>query len=100
VDGRPAVPALPLSDVPVADGSGTPAGRFRRCTFRRIDRLVPLELPSRRRRSRRPAALVRGYVVTCLLEGPEAMGALGDLASAQAACAACQAAGIFRPDEA
>jgi hypothetical protein len=98
---RPALPALlPLGDVPAADGARTPAGRFRRCTFRRIDRLVPLELPARGRRSRRRAVPARGYVVMCLLEGRESMEALGDLASAQAACAACQAAGIFRPDEA
>jgi hypothetical protein len=68
----------------------TPAGRLRRCTFRRIDLVNPP--PGRRERN--------SYEVMCLYGGAKTPLALGDIASARPICDACQAAGIFRPDEA
>jgi hypothetical protein len=73
-----------------APESITPAGRLRRCTFRRIDLTSPLA--GRLERS--------SYEVMCLYGGAETPLALGDIASARPICDACQAAGIFRPDEA
>jgi hypothetical protein len=76
-------------DVPAAE-SVTPAGRLRRCTFRRID-LVEV-LP----RGARAAA----YEVMCLYGADGSGLPLGDVATAMPVCEACQATGIFRPDEA
>jgi hypothetical protein len=90
----PAPIAAPLytptpRDVPAAE-SVTPAGRLRRCTFRRID-LVEV-LPGRARAA--------SYEVMCLYGGDAAGLPLGDVATAMPVCEACRATGIFRPDEA
>jgi hypothetical protein len=77
-------------DVPALE-TVTPAGRLRRCTFRRIDVVAPL--PGRARQL--------SYEVMCLYGGDAATAlALGDIDSARPICEACQATGIFRPDEA
>jgi hypothetical protein len=77
-----------LRDVPAPE-STAPAGRLRRCTFRRLDRVEPL-----------PGRVARvEYEVMCLYGGDTPL-ALGDVASAQPVCQACAATGIFRPDEA
>lgn len=76
-------------DIPAAE-TVIPAGRLRRCTFRRID-LVDA-LPGRPRRV--------DYEVMCLYGGEAAALALGDVESARPVCESCQATGIFRPDEA
>jgi hypothetical protein len=65
-----------------------PAGRFRRCVFRRID----LEA--------RPSGKAASVGVTCLYPDREADRSLGDLTTALPVCAACTAADVFRPDEA
>jgi hypothetical protein len=82
------VPTTPR-DVPAPE-SVIPAGRLRRCTFRRLD--VVSTLPGR------PGGMA--YEVMCLYGGESAALALGDVASAQPICEACRATGIFRPDEA
>ena len=76
-----------LGDVPAPD-SVTPAGRLRRCTFRRIDRVSAL--PGRSDRT--------SYEVMCLYGSDEPL-ALGDLSAARTICEVCTASGIFRPDE-
>lgn len=76
-------------DVPAAE-TVTPAGRLRRCTFRRID-LVGTP-PSR--------SSAAAYEVMCLYGGEAAGLALGDLDAARPTCDACRHTGIFRPDEA
>ena len=88
-------PRLPLvlppttRDVPAPEAV-IPAGRLRRCTFRRID---PIEAsPGRSPRI--------SYEVMCLYGGDATALALGDIDSARPVCEACQATGIFRPDEA
>lgn len=90
---RPATPGrgvpLPRGDAPAPE-SVTPAGRLRRCTFRRIDRVTPL--PGR--------AGGTAYEVMCLYDGVDEPIALGDISSAQTICESCTATGIFRPDEA
>ncbi|MEX1335267.1 MAG: hypothetical protein AB1Z66_08215 [Candidatus Limnocylindrales bacterium] len=78
---------VPLGDAPAPDAV-TPAGRLRRCTFRRIDRVSAL--PGRSERT--------SYEVMCLY-GTDQPLSLGDLDEAQPVCEACTAAGIFRPDE-
>ena len=80
--------AVPLGDAPAPE-SITPAGRLRRCTYRRIDLVRPL--PGRYESSR--------YEVMCLYCGVDAAEPLGDINSARSACEACTAPGIFRPDE-
>jgi hypothetical protein len=98
-----AMPATPSSapgtrpyDVPVAPRdipapeAVAPAGRLRRCTFRRIDRVEAL--PGR--------APLPTYEVMCLYVDRDAPLALGDIAAARPTCEACSATGIFRPDEA
>ena len=80
--------AVPLGDAPAPE-SITPAGRLRRCTYRRIDRVRPL--PGRFESS--------SYEVMCLYGGVEAAEPLGDVSSARPVCEACTAPGIFRPDE-
>ena len=80
---------LPLHDVPAPD-SVAPVGRLRRCTFRRIDRVMAL--PAR--------AVAVSYEVMCLYEGRDDPIPLGDIESARPICEACTATGIFRPDEA
>lgn len=80
--------AVPLGDAPAPE-SITPAGRLRRCTYRRIDRVRPL--PGRYESS--------GYEVMCLYGGMDAAESLGDINGARSACEACCAPGIFRPDE-
>jgi hypothetical protein len=88
-------PPLPLvlpptpRDVPAPEAV-TPAGRLRRCTFRRIDVLPSLP-------GRSPATT---YEVMCLYGGEAAAMALGDIEAARPVCEACRATGIFRPDEA
>ena len=88
---RPPVPEvgvpLPLGDAPAPE-SLTPAGRLRRCTFRRIDRVSAL--PGRSERT--------SYEVMCLY-APEEPLALGGINEARPVCEACTASGIFRPDE-
>jgi hypothetical protein len=84
---RPAFP-VPFGDVPAQD-TITPAGRLRRCTFRRVDRAATL--PGR--------AGVTAYEAMCLYGSSAEPLALGDLESARAVCESCTAAGIFRPDE-
>ena len=88
---RPPAPdigvSVPLGDAPAPD-SVTPAGRLRRCTFRRIDRVAAL--PGRSDRT--------SYEVMCLLGASEPL-ALGDLTEARPVCEMCTASGIFRPDE-
>jgi hypothetical protein len=90
---RPPTPAagapLPLGDAPASDAI-TPAGRLRRCTFRRIDIVTPLP-------GRTPGT---GYEVVCLYGGADEPLALGDLSAARPVCESCTASGIFRPDEA
>jgi hypothetical protein len=79
---------VPLGDVPAPD-TVTPAGRLRRCTFRRIDPVAPI--PGR--------ASSSAYEVMCLYGEPDEPLALGDIPSAATICDACTASGIFRPDE-
>ena len=78
---------VPLGDAPAPDAV-TPAGRLRRCTFRRIDRVSAL--PGRSERT--------SYEVMCLYGADEPL-ALGDISEARPVCDACTASGIFRPDE-
>jgi hypothetical protein len=78
---------VPLGDAPAPE-SVTPAGRLRRCTFRRIDRVAAL--PGRPEHT--------SYEVMCLYGTEEPM-ALGDLREARSVCEMCTASGIFRPDE-
>jgi hypothetical protein len=80
---------VPLGDVPAPEPV-TPAGRIRRCVFRRIDRVDAL--PDHRQ----PAQ----YEVMCLYYGTmdEPM-AMGDIDAARSVCGVCTASGIFRPDE-
>jgi len=89
---RPPAPELgvpvPFGDAPTPEAT-TPAGRLRRCTFRRIDRVSAL--PGRADRS--------AYEVMCLYGDADAPLALGDIPTAHPTCEACTAAGIFRPDE-
>jgi len=85
----PLVIPLAPRDVP-AQEAVIPAGRLRRCTFRRIDLVEAL--PGRSQSS--------SYEVMCLYGGESAALSLGDVGSAQPICGACQATGIFRPDEA
>jgi len=80
---------LPLGDAPAPDAT-TPAGRLRRCTFRRIDPVTPL--PGRARSS--------AYEVMCLYGSADEPLTLGDLSTARPVCESCTASGIFRPDEA
>jgi hypothetical protein len=87
--GRPIGVPLPVHDVPAPD-SVAPAGRLRRCTFRRIDRVDAL--PGR--------AVAVSYEVECLYGGAGEAVSLGDVDSARPICEACTATGIFRPDEA
>ena len=79
---------LPGGDVP-AGGTVTPAGRLRRCTFRRVDRVSALpgrpQLPT--------------YEVMCLYGDRDDPMALGDVDAARSVCDSCTASGIFRPDE-
>lgn len=88
---RPPAPEIgvpvPLGDAPAPDAV-TPAGRLRRCTFRRIDRVAAL--PGRSEPT--------SYEVVCLYATDEPR-ALGDISEAQPECEACTASGIFRPDE-
>lgn len=86
-----APPPVPVSlgDAPAPDPV-TPVGRLRRCTFRRIDRVSVL--PGR--------ADASAYEVMCLYGDVNEPLALGDVSSARPICEACNAAGIFRPDEA
>jgi hypothetical protein len=84
---RPVFP-VPFGDAPAQD-TITPAGRLRRCTFRRIDRVSAL--PGR--------AGVFAYEAMCLYGDSDQPLALGDLDSARAVCDGCTASGIFRPDE-
>jgi hypothetical protein len=84
----PVVGPLPRGDVPPAD-EGEPAGRLRRCTFRRLDRVGPTQRGGE-----------AAYAVMCLYASAADPEALGDLASAALACRACTNTGIFRPDEA
>ncbi len=88
---RPPVPEMgvpvPLRDAPAPDAV-TPAGRLRRCTFRRID--VVAALPGR--------SALTSYEVMCLYASDQAL-PLGDLDAARPICESCTAAGIFRPDE-
>jgi hypothetical protein len=86
--GALVVGPLPQGDVPPAD-EGVPAGRLRRCTFRRLD---PVGSPLR--------GVGATYAVVCLYAGAAAPEPLGDLASAGVACGVCTNSGIFRPDEA
>ena len=78
---------VPLADEPAPEAFN-PVGHFRRCTFRRVDRVAPRpgrgELPD--------------YEVMCLYVDQDAPLSLGDLTSARATCEACAATGIFRPD--
>lgn len=82
---------IPISprDIPAAE-TIAPAGRLRRCTFRRIDRVgaLPGRVP------------LPTYEIMCLYTDRESPLALGDVAAAQPFCQACTASGIFRPDEA
>jgi hypothetical protein len=87
--GRPIGVSLLAHDVPAPE-SVSPAGRLRRCTFRRIDRVAAL--PGR--------AVAVSYEVMCLYEGAGEPASLGDVDSARPICEACTATGIFRPDEA
>ncbi len=88
---RPPAPEVgvpvPLGDAPAPDAV-LPAGRLRRCTFRRIDRVSAL--PGRAEHT--------SYEVMCLYFGEEPL-PLGDLSEAQPVCEGCTASGIFRPDE-
>jgi hypothetical protein len=83
-----AVRPLPLGDVPSPD-ERVPAGRLRRCAFRRLDIVEP---------GRRWTGGT--YEVMCLYGAASEPSSLGDLTSAAFACAACTYTGIFRPDEA
>ena len=89
---RPPAPELgeplPVGDAPAPEVI-TPAGRLRRCTFRRVDPVSPL--PGR--------ADVPTYEVMCLFGDREVSMALGDVEAARQVCDTCTAAGIFRPDE-
>jgi hypothetical protein len=76
-------------DVPAPE-TVIPAGRLRRCTYRRID--LVKTLPGRSQRS--------SYEIACLYGGELTALALGDIETARPVCEACQATGIFRPDEA
>jgi hypothetical protein len=79
---------LPVSDVPAPE-TVTPAGRLRRCTFRRIDRIVG-----------RPGSPDRStFQVMCLYGEGDQEYSLGDAGAAEPICARCTASGIFRPDE-
>ncbi len=70
---------------PSTASSAVAEGRFRRCTFRRVDvRSAGRALPI--------------YDVACLFPDRQAVRPLGDLASAQPICAACMLPGVFRPD--
>lgn len=80
---------LRLGDAPAPDVV-TPAGRLRRCTFRRIDPVAPSA-----GRASGPS-----YEVMCLYGGAEEPLALGDIDAARPICNACRATGVFRPDEA
>lgn len=88
---RPPAPEIgvpiPLGDAPAPDAV-TPAGRLRRCTFRRVDRVAAL--PGRSERT--------SYEVMCLYGANEPL-ALGDIEEARPVCEACTASHIFRPDE-
>lgn len=79
---------VPYGDVP-AQEVVIPAGRLRRCTFRRIDRVAAL--PGRPGRS--------DYEVMCLYGDVDRPLALGDVSAAGPICDGCTASGIFRPDE-
>jgi hypothetical protein len=85
----PSGAAAGLHDIPAPEAT-VPAGRLRRCTFRRLDRVAAL--PGR--------APLTSYEVMCLYGGAEAALSLGDIESAKPACESCTATGIFRPDEA
>lgn len=78
---------VPIGDAPAPDAV-TPAGRLRRCTFRRIDRVAAL--PGRAERT--------SYEVMCLYVPDEPL-PLGDVNEARPVCEGCTASGIFRPDE-
>jgi hypothetical protein len=80
--------SVPLGDAPAPEISA-PAGRLRRCTFRRIDRAVAA--PGR------SESMV--YAVKCLYVDRDDPLPLGDVNSARPICQACSAPGIFRPDE-
>lgn len=88
---RPPTPEVgvpvPIGDAPAPDAV-TPAGRLRRCTFRRIDPVSAL--PGRAERT--------SYEVMCLYGSDQPL-PLGSVSEAQPVCEACTAAGIFRPDE-
>ena len=84
----PMVVPVPLGDVPAPDAV-TPAGRLRRCTFRRVDRVAPLP-----QRPVRPT-----YQLMCFYVDQETPLPLGDVDEARPVCDACTATGIFRPDE-
>ena len=77
-----------LGDVPAPE-TVTPAGRLRRCTFRRIDRVSAL--------AGRPNGST--YEVMCLYGSADEPLPLGDVATARPVCDTCTASGIFRPDE-
>jgi hypothetical protein len=80
---------LPRGDVPPADVVGAPAGRLRRCTFRRLDLVEPAMRGER-----------ATYAVMCLYASTAEPAPLGDLTSAAVVCGVCTNTGIFRPDEA
>jgi hypothetical protein len=85
---RPAGVPASLHDIPASE-TVAPAGRLRRCTFRRIDLLSAL-----------PGRPLPSYEVMCLHPGLDAPIALGDVEAARPSCGACTLTGIFRPDEA
>jgi hypothetical protein len=82
------VPVTPR-DVPAPEAVA-PAGRLRRCTFRRVDTIAALS--GRMQKT--------SYVLVCLYGDSDSPLALGDVDAARPVCEACTATGIFRPDEA
>ena len=79
---------MPIGDAPAPEVI-TPAGRLRRCTYRRLDVVEPLPA--------RPA--LPTYEVMCLYADSDEPLPLGDVAEARPICETCSASGIFRPDE-
>lgn len=90
---RPPAPGIevpvPLGDAPATENA-TPTGRWRRCIFRRIDRVD----------AHNPLVSAGEYEVMCLYDSCDEPQALGDVSEAQSKCDGCTAANIFRPDEA
>jgi hypothetical protein len=78
-------PGAKTQAAPLAHVQAEPLGRFRRCTFRRID-------------TPHVGRALTVYQVDCLYPDRATPLSLGDLSSAHGVCAACSNPGIFRPD--